>query len=269
MQKTCILSIVILTCVLIAGCQRSKDDVSVSPKQPTEPQKLETDTADSISATGPKTQGSAKAKQPIVSEPKKTPAAEDARKPAKPAVAPEPDPSEAGGPTKLPVPPKLQAIDQSEFGPDPAMQFASNAFPPTLSDTEWHRGGWDLNACLRCHETGVGKAPRVFHKNMPVVLLKAKCRSCHVLIPGDSVDAVVVKHENDAFFDDHAFPPMLPNSKAHVDTWRTDNCMRCHEDGLKDAPVTKHASQHMPRLLLKAKCRTCHVQVRAIESAVE
>ncbi len=76
------------------------------------------------------------------------------------------------------------------------------------------------------------------------------------------------KLEEEQLFDEHAFPPMLPNSRSHVNTWTSTDCLHCHEDGLKGAPVTKHASEHMPRLLLKANCRTCHVQVRAIESAV-
>ncbi len=143
--------------------------------------------------------------------------------------------------------------------------FAENAFPPILSDTEWHRDGWLDTDCLRCHETGVEEAPQVKHEGMPAVLLSVKCRSCHVLVPGESADAVVIKQAVSSIFNEDAFPPMLPNSRAHIDSWTTTDCLLCHEDGTKGAPVVKHESQHLPRMLLKVKCRTCHIQVRAID----
>ena len=278
MQRICILSIAILAALaLIAGCQRS-EDVSNGPEQVAESGSLDSGGVSQTQVTEPVAEGPSQPTEGAVSDPDEAPVSKEAAKPTEPAsdsksakpTQPKPDETlEAANLSEPPPePPKLAEIDQTEYGPDPAMVFASNAFPPTLSDAEWHQGGWGDNACLRCHETGVAKAPRVFHKNMPDVLLKAKCRSCHVRIPGDGVDAVVINQEQDRFFDEHAFPPMLPNSKAHVDTWRTEDCMRCHEEGLKNAPITKHASQHMPRLLLKVKCRTCHVQVRAIESAL-
>lgn len=160
----------------------------------------------------------------------------------------------------------LLALVADEAG---AEGFASNAFPPTLSDTDWHRDAWLVNDCLRCHETGVNKSPVIKHKGMPASLLTAKCRSCHVLIPGDDEDAIVIvqESEDEGFFEDYAFPPMLPNSTSHLNAWTIDDCMRCHEDGkIDNAPVVKHESAHLPRTLLKVKCRTCHVQIRAIES---
>ena len=151
---------------------------------------------------------------------------------------------------------------------DPETGFAANAFPPTLSDTKHHRDAWLVNDCMRCHETGVMGGPVVKHRGMPAVLVDAKCRSCHVLIPGDGEDAIIIEQvdEEAAQFEDYAFPPMIPNSTAHLDAWTIDSCLRCHEDGTNDAPIVQHKSDHLPRRLLKVSCRTCHVQVRAIEA---
>ncbi len=143
--------------------------------------------------------------------------------------------------------------------------FAADAFPPTLSDTDWHRDAWDVNDCLRCHETGVGDSPEVSHVDMPGILLDAKCRSCHVLIPG-SLASDLVLEEDAEFFDDNAFPPMIPNSQMHISAWTIGDCMMCHEDGTSGAPIVRHEHDLMPQLLLKVKCRSCHVQVRSIES---
>ena len=66
--------------------------------------------------------------------------------------------------------------------------FAENAFPPTIPDTEWHQHAWLELDCLRCHETGVGEAPMVVHEDMPSILLTAKCRSCHVQVRGALLD---------------------------------------------------------------------------------
>ncbi len=138
--------------------------------------------------------------------------------------------------------------------------FESYAFPPTLSDLSYHRKGWSKNDCLRCHETGVGKAPEVHHKGMPKRLLTAKCRSCHVRIPGSK--AKVIKKESKGFLD-NAFPPMIPNSPSHKRVWGNNNCLLCHDSGIRGAPIVKHKG--MPRILLKSKCRSCHVQVRVID----
>ncbi len=138
--------------------------------------------------------------------------------------------------------------------------FQSNAFPPTLSDLSYHRKGWSKNDCLRCHETGVGKAPAVHHKGMPKRLLTAKCRSCHVRIPGSK--AKVIKKDSKGFLD-NAFPPMIPNSPSHKRVWGNNNCLLCHDSGIRGAPIVKHKG--MPRILLKSKCRSCHVQVRVID----
>ena len=135
-----------------------------------------------------------------------------------------------------------------------------NAFPPTLSDVKYHRSGWFKNDCLRCHETGVGDAPIVKHANMSPILLDAKCRSCHVRIPG-SKPAIPLKKEGE--FPSDAFPPMTPASSLHVKAWTIKDCLLCHEDGTKDAPILVHKG--LPKRLKTAKCRTCHVQVRAVD----
>ena len=148
--------------------------------------------------------------------------------------------------------------------PAPKNQFddrLDNAFPPTLSDAKYHRDAWLKNDCLRCHETGVADAPMVIHANMSPILLEAKCRTCHVKIPG-SKPAIPLKVEGGEFESD-AFPPMTPASTLHADAWTIKDCLLCHEDGTKDAPILVHKG--LPNRLKTAKCRTCHVQVRAIE----
>lgn len=145
-------------------------------------------------------------------------------------------------------------VPQDEEG-----EFAENAFPPTVSDMKYHHKAWYENDCLRCHETGVGDATEVEHKDMPDILLTAKCRTCHVLIPGQKP---IEPKKPDEDFEAFAFPPMIPASASHQDVWRKDNCLLCHEDGgVRDAPIVKH--KDMPKLLLKSKCRSCHVQVRS------
>ncbi|KAA3615206.1 MAG: hypothetical protein DWQ01_00340 [Planctomycetota bacterium] len=78
------------------------------------------------------------------------------------------------------------ACGPAEAGGDEAGDFASNAFPPTLSDTDYHQNAWSDSAetCMVCHKTGINDAPKVVHEDMAAVLLDAKCRSCHVLIEG-------------------------------------------------------------------------------------
>jgi len=144
---------------------------------------------------------------------------------------------------------------------DSAGDFAENAFPHTIPDTEWHQNAWLELDCLRCHETGVGEAPMVVHKDLPAILLTAKCRSCHVLIPGSSPKEKPAQEEEQ--FWAHAFPPMMPNSESHREAWGKDDCLLCHEAGIHRAPAVKH--EDLPAVLLEAKCRSCHVQIRAVE----
>jgi len=89
--------------------------------------------------------------------------------------------AETGGPTEAVV-----AID-------PETEFAVHAFPPTLSDTEQHRNAWQVLDCMDCHEEGIADAPLVQHRGMPERLLTAQCRTCHVLIPGQTEDEVVIR----------------------------------------------------------------------------
>lgn len=142
--------------------------------------------------------------------------------------------------------------------------FAENAFPPTIPDTDWHRDAWQRDDCRRCHETGVGEAPVIVHAGMAEVLMTAKCRSCHVLIPGTE-PRPPDDTATDSIFARNAFPPMIPASSSHRTAWTKDDCLMCHESGLGGAPVVAH--EGMPSILLTAKCRTCHVQVRADEAA--
>jgi hypothetical protein len=145
---------------------------------------------------------------------------------------------------------------------DPETGFASNAFPPTIPDTEWHQEAWIKDNCLRCHETGVEEAPVIVHRGLPPILLRAKCRTCHILIPGNTDVRPRVKEETP--FDDNAFPPVIPASASHRNAWTIEDCLMCHETGVQGAPIVVH--KDMPRILLKAKCRSCHVQIRSLDN---
>jgi len=147
---------------------------------------------------------------------------------------------------------------------DPETGFAVSAFPPTLPDTDWHHDAWIRNDCLRCHETGVGEAPRIRHVGLPELALVSKCRTCHVIEPGKVPMGALAEVDED--FMPNAFPPMMPNSLSHHGAWITDNCLMCHEDGVRDAPIVRH--EGMPKIMLQAKCRTCHVQVRSNETKI-
>ncbi|MCP3978877.1 MAG: hypothetical protein GY716_06040 [bacterium] len=140
--------------------------------------------------------------------------------------------------------------------------FAENAFPPVIPDTDWHQNAWWRDDCLRCHETGVADAPMVVHEGMAEILLRAKCRSCHVLIPGAEPREI---EPEETIFAPNAFPPMIPASGSHAQAWLRDDCLMCHETGIAGAPVLVH--EGMPQVLLTAKCRSCHVQVRADEAS--
>jgi len=150
---------------------------------------------------------------------------------------------------------------------DPTTGFAENAFPPTIPDTDWHADAWVKHDCLRCHETGVANAPMVVHKSMPGILLTAMCRSCHVIEPGKAgtmtEDKSALPADANAPYAINAFPPMLPNSESHRNAWTIEDCLLCHADGIQGAPKVQHNG--LPSLYLKVKCRTCHVQVRAID----
>ncbi len=62
--------------------------------------------------------------------------------------------------------------------------FATGAFPPILTDTDYHTKPWTRDDCLKCHEEGVDDAPKVRHVSLPALAKDAKCRTCHVLIVG-------------------------------------------------------------------------------------
>ncbi len=64
-------------------------------------------------------------------------------------------------------------------------EFAEGAFPPTLTDMEYHRNPWARTDCLACHAAGVNDAPKMEHVSLPPLAEEAKCRTCHVLVPGD------------------------------------------------------------------------------------
>jgi len=141
-------------------------------------------------------------------------------------------------------------------------EFLPNAFPPVIPDTDWHQEAWLRDDCTRCHETGVGDAPRIVHEGMPQILMKAKCRSCHVFIEGTPAPEPEVVESR---FNANAFPPMIPASGSHKTAWIKDDCLLCHEEGNSGAPVVKH--EGMPDILFQAKCRSCHVQVRSDEAS--
>lgn len=140
----------------------------------------------------------------------------------------------------------------------------ARAFPPTISDTDWHKDAWLKNDCLRCHETGVGDATPVKHYDMPEILLTAKCRTCHVQIPGSPPRKKRAPTAEEQQFAPNAFPPMIPASDSHRNAWIKDDCLLCHESGISGAPLIEHNG--LPELYKSAKCRSCHVQVRSIEA---
>jgi hypothetical protein len=177
---------------------------------------------------------------------------------AKPEQAAEP--SQPAPPTDSDAPgsqaPEVLGEEQSA---DEAV-FAENAFPPPIPDTESHVESWAILDCLRCHETGVAEAPMIRHASVPDIAREAKCRSCHVLIPGYLPPPREPDPEEHLFLA-NAFPPMIPASDSHREAWLKDSCLLCHESGVKDAPIIKH--EGLPAVLLEAKCRSCHVQVRS------
>lgn len=102
--------------------------------------------------------------------------------------SPSPEAGPAGGETMADVARAVTKVD-------PDTGFATAAFPPTLSDTEWHQDAWYTLDCLTCHEEGIADAPVVQHRGLPARLVTAQCRSCHVLIPGQTEDEVVVRED--------------------------------------------------------------------------
>ncbi|MBK8975898.1 MAG: hypothetical protein IPM29_08215 [Planctomycetes bacterium] len=140
--------------------------------------------------------------------------------------------------------------------------FLVGAFPPTVPDTRWHQDAWAQNDCLRCHETGVGDAPELEHRGLPPVLLTAACRTCHVFVPGSQPRPRPPRAE-DGRFEPNAFPPLIPGSEYHRAAWLRNDCLLCHENRIKGAPAVRHDG--MPPVLLEARCRSCHVQVRVVE----
>lgn len=207
--------------------------------------------------------------------PSTTPAAASTQQPGgAPAVKVDQDGSKPATPdTQKADPPSGQSKAPKKEEPPAREQgaFTDDAFPPTVSDVEYHEGAWFKNDCLRCHETGVGIAPVVKHESMlsdaqRAILKTAKCRSCHVFVPGSKPR--VTEKQHDERFAEFAFPPMIPASPSHQGAWNRADCMLCHEDGLKGAPIAEHRSmlsEAQRKILRTAKCRSCHVQVRAHE----
>ena len=44
-------------------------------------------------------------------------------------------------------------------------------------------------------------------------------------------------------------------------------CAACHTAGIAGAPIVTH--EGMPDILLSAKCRSCHVQIRTTEATAD
>ncbi len=184
----------------------------------------------------------------------------ETREVVEPKVAKDPPPP-VQDPKKVPVKAPQQDPKKQDPKQDREVVFEKNAFPQTVSDVDYHKGAWMKDDCLRCHETGVEDAPKVVHEGLAPVLLTAKCRSCHVLIPGSKP---VKRTPPPTRFEPDAFPPMIPASQRHRDAWLVDNCMLCHDKSrVAGAPMVKH--EGLPPLLLKSKCRSCHVQVRTAD----
>ena len=58
-------------------------------------------------------------------------------------------------------------------------------------------------------------------------------------------------------FAQNAFPPTMPEDSSHANAWLRQDCLNCHEEGINNAPRVAHRG--MPRDLLNARCRTCHL----------
>ncbi len=153
---------------------------------------------------------------------------------------------------------------QQVSNPETFTAFEQDAFPPLLPNTEDHANAWTNDNCLMCHENGVGQAPKIVHKDMSLILLKARCRTCHLWIPMDENDFEGESFEKPAAnrvmvdgFTDNAFPPLLPGDEVHAGAWLKSDCMFCHEKGVRESPVVEHAG--MSDILLQARCRSCHL----------
>ena len=139
-------------------------------------------------------------------------------------------------------------------------EFVDNAFPPTLPGDENHSNAWLRTDCLMCHENGIQDATLVQHNGMSKLLLSGNCRSCHVVVAPEA-------EPDDEFpFARNAFPPTLPTDDSHSNAWLRDDCTMCHENGIQGAPRIVH--RDMAPLLLKARCRSCHLPRVASEELV-
>ncbi len=63
-------------------------------------------------------------------------------------------------------------------------EFAPGAFPPTLTDMDYHQNPWTRTDCLKCHELGLQDAPKIKHTSVPDIAKDAKCCTCHVFVKG-------------------------------------------------------------------------------------
>ena len=205
---------------------------------------------------------------PQEEEKPKPPAEAKGKKPAAHKVAAKTVPAVSRKPDRVSAMPQEEAKPAAPAGGETQEEFADNAFPPTVSDTPWHARAWQRNDCLRCHETGVGKAPEIVHQDMPMILKTAKCRSCHVAIPGQkpnwAAKAKAEKKLHGEGYAEFAFPPSIPASESHSKAWRKDDCRLCHDSGIGGAPKIVHET--VPAIAVTGKCRTCHVQVRVIDA---
>ena len=75
---------------------------------------------------------------------------------------------------------------EAEKGP-----FAPGAFPPTMSNADYHGRAWTRTDCLVCHEKGVQEAPQMLHVSVPLLAKQAKCRTCHVVIEDESAESTL------------------------------------------------------------------------------
>ncbi len=77
---------------------------------------------------------------------------------------------------------------QSVGNADDSGDFATGAFPPTLSAKEHHKNSWTNKDCLVCHDKGINKAPKVVHSSLTALAKQSKCRTCHVPAGDNSVE---------------------------------------------------------------------------------
>ncbi len=90
-----------------------------------------------------------------------------------------------------------------------------------------------------------------------LIILMSACQPKEVCTVTVEVEALPRTSIVNAKFAENAFPPVLSDTKWHEAAWVKNDCLRCHETGVADAPMVVHRG--LPDALMTAMCRSCHV----------